>query len=317
MMTAQELARIAGSVTELNTGIERVSLPEDATPGTLVFAQDTASLRTALASAAGLIFCAQAAAGGGARPEDDRLVWMRDAKYGFALAARALRESEPEQAQGPGKGSSVHTAAVVHETAVLGEGTHVGAGAILEAGVRLGRECRIAGRAVLHAGVSLGDRVVVQAGAVLGSTGFGYVRDPESGAYVLFPQQGTLVIEDDVDIGANTTIDRGALGETRVGRGTKIDNLVHIGHNCRIGRNVVIAAQVGLSGSCVVEDGVVIAGQAGLGDHCRLGPGVVLGGQAGVYPGKTVTGAGELFAGTPAEPVREHMKSLARLRRLK
>ena len=183
--------------------------------------------------------------------------------------------------------------------------------------MRLGRECRVGPRAVVHAGVELGDRCVVQAGAVLGATGFGYVRSRETGEYLLFPQQGALVIEDDVEIGANSTIDRGALGETRIGRGTKIDNLVHVAHNCQIGKNVVIAAQVGLSGSCVIEDGVVIAGQVGLGDHCHIGQGVVLGGQSGVYPGKTVTGPGELFSGTPAQPVREHMKSLARLRRLK
>ena len=183
--------------------------------------------------------------------------------------------------------------------------------------MRLGRNCRIASRVVIHAGVSVGDRVVVQAGAVLGSKGFGYVRHEETGEYLLFPQQGTLVIEDDVEIGANTTIDRGALGATRVGRGTKIDNLVHIAHNCNIGKNVLIAAQAGLSGSCVVEDGAVLAGQAGLGDHCHIGPGVILGGQGGVYPGKTLNGPGELFAGTPAEPVRDHLKVLARLRRLK
>ena len=171
--------------------------------------------------------------------------------------------------------------------------------------------------AVVGEGVLLGDRVVVQAGAVLGSSGFGYVRNGKTGEYLLFPQQGGLVIEDDVEIGANTTIDRGALEETRIGRGTKIDNLVHIGHNCRVGRNVVIAAQVGISGSCVVEDGAVLAGQVGISDHCHIGPGVILGGQAGVYRGKTVVGPGEVFAGTPAEPLREHMRGLARLRRLR
>ena len=157
----------------------------------------------------------------------------------------------------------------------------------------------------------------MQAGAVIGSTGFGYVRNEETGEYIMFPQQGAIVLGDDVEVGANTTIDRGALGETRIGQGTKIDNLVHIAHNCSIGRNVVIAAQVGISGSCVIEDGAVLAGQVGLGDHCHVGAGVILGGQSGIYPGKTVQGAGELFAGTPAQPVRDHMKSLARLRRLR
>lgn len=309
MKTAAELAQLAGGSTGVQAEIERVAQPEDAGPDALVFAQDARSLRAALGSRAGLIFCTEAVEPAAQRPADERLVWLRDAKYGFALAARALQAVEA--------GPAMHPSASVHETAVCGAGTRIAAGAVLEAGVRLGRDCRIGPRAVVHAGVVLGDRVVVQAGAVLGSAGFGYVRHPDSGEYLLFPQQGTLLIGDDAEIGANTTIDRGALGETRIGRGTKIDNLVHIAHNCRIGCDVVIAAQVGLSGSCVVEDGAVIAGQVGLGDHCRVGPGVILGGQSGVYPGKTVTGPGELFSGTPAQPVREHMKSLARLRRLK
>jgi UDP-3-O-[3-hydroxymyristoyl] glucosamine N-acyltransferase len=134
---------------------------------------------------------------------------------------------------------------------------------------------------------------------------------------VLFPQQGVLVIEDDVEIGANTTIDRGALGETRIGKGTKIDNQVHIGHNCVIGKNVVIAAQVGISGSCTIGDGVVMAGQVGLGDHVTIGPGVILGGASGVFPGKTLTGPGQMFMGVPAEPLKEYLKGVARVRRLK
>jgi UDP-3-O-[3-hydroxymyristoyl] glucosamine N-acyltransferase len=128
---------------------------------------------------------------------------------------------------------------------------------------------------------------------------------------------GRLVIEDDVEIGANTTIDRGALGETRIGKGTKIDNQVHIGHNCVIGKNVVIAAQVGISGSCVVEDGAVLAGQVGLGDHVEIGPGVILGGASGVFPGKRIEGPGQMFMGVPAVPLREYLKTEAKVRRLK
>ena len=133
---------------------------------------------------------------------------------------------------------------------------------------------------------------MVQAGAVLGSTGFGYARNAETGEYLMFPQQGRLVVEDDVEIGANTTIDRGALGETRIGRGTKIDNLVHIGHNCVIGKNVMIAAQTGISGSSVVEDGAILGGQVGIGEHATVGEGVILGGGAGVLSGKKMRGRG-------------------------
>jgi UDP-3-O-[3-hydroxymyristoyl] glucosamine N-acyltransferase len=170
-------------------------------------------------------------------------------------------------------------------------------------------------RVVVYAGTTLGDRVVVQAGAVLGATGFGYARSKGTGEYLIFPQQGKLVVEDDVEIGANTTIDRGALGETRIGRGTKIDNLVHIAHNCVIGKNVIIAAQTGISGSSVVEDGAILGGQVGIGEHATVGAGVILGGGAGVLSGKKMRGAGEVFWGRPARPLKEYLRDLARLKR--
>jgi UDP-3-O-[3-hydroxymyristoyl] glucosamine N-acyltransferase len=162
----------------------------------------------------------------------------------------------------------------------------------------------------------IGSRVIIHAGAVLGSDGFGYVLDPANGRYEKFPQIGKLIIEDDVEIGANATIDRGALEVTRIGRGTKIDNLVHIGHNCQIGENVIIAAQAGFSGSITIEDDVVIGGQVGVGEHARIEEGVLLGGQAGVLPKKILRGKGVAFWGTPAKPLREYLKSLAVLARL-
>ena len=158
--------------------------------------------------------------------------------------------------------------------------------------------------------------MIVHAGAVLGSDGFGYVRDPATGHYEKFPQVGRLEIGDDVEIGANTTIDRGALEVTRIGRGAKIDNLVHIGHNCQIGEDVVIAAQTGLSGSIVIEKDVVLGGQVGIGEHARIEEGVMLGGQGGVLPNKVLRGKGVAFWGTPARPVREYLKQLATLARL-
>ena len=150
---------------------------------------------------------------------------------------------------------------------------------------------------------------MVHSGAVLGADGFGYVRDAKTGAYTQFPQQGTLVLEDDVEIGANSTVDRGALKETRIGRGTKIDNLVHVGHNCDLGENVILVALTGISGSSNVGEGAVIAGQVGIGDHVQIGPGVILGGQAGVFSGSKVTNEGlkpgTVFYGTPARPLRQ------------
>jgi UDP-3-O-[3-hydroxymyristoyl] glucosamine N-acyltransferase len=173
---------------------------------------------------------------------------------------------------------------------------------------------------VIYSGTRLGDRVVVHAGVVLGSDGFGYVRDSTTGAYTQFPQQGTLEIEDDVEIGANSTIDRGALAETRIRRGTKIDNLVHIGHNCDIGEDVILVALTGISGSSSVGKAAVIAGQVGIGDHAHVGEGVILGGQAGVLSGKTVTNEGlkpgTVLWGTPARPLKQVLREIAVLARL-
>jgi UDP-3-O-[3-hydroxymyristoyl] glucosamine N-acyltransferase len=182
--------------------------------------------------------------------------------------------------------------------------------------VKIGRGCLLYPRVTIYPETTLGNRVIVHAGAVLGSDGFGYVRDVESGRYEKFPQIGRLVVEDDVEIGANTTIDRGALVETRIGRGTKIDNLVHIGHNCRIGENVVIAAQSGFSGGVVVENDVVLGGQVGIAEHARIEEGVMLGGQSGVLPNKILRGKGVAFWGTPARPLQQYLKQLAALARL-
>ncbi len=203
--------------------------------------------------------------------------------------------------------------------AVVGAGTRIGDGCVVHAGVVVGEDCRIGSgcmlhpRVVLYPGVELGHRVVLHAGVVLGADGFGYVFDGTS--HVKFPQAGTLVVEDDVEIGANTTVDRGSLGTTRIGRGSKIDNLVQIAHNTQIGSAVIIASQTGISGSAVIEDQVVIAGQAGFGDHIRVKRGAVIGGQAGVLPGKVLRG-NEVYWGTPARPLREFKRILAHLSRL-
>ena len=315
-LTLEEIAALCGGRTSGGSPIvTRVSSPVRATRGSLVFAEDEESFAAALRSEASAILVsaslvsASPATLHGFPASQERLILVADPRLSFARCAQALAP--------PRTSSAIHPTANVDLHARLGARASVGAGAVIEAEAVLGDDVTIASRAVIHRGVQVGQRVVVQAGAVLGSLGFGYVRDGAAGEYLLFPQQGELIIEDDVEIGANTTIDRGALGETRIGRGTKIDNLVHIGHNCRIGKNVIIAAQVGISGSSVVEDGAILAGQVGISDHCRIGPGVILGGQAGVYRGKSVEGAGQVFAGTPAEPLKEHMRSLARLRRLK
>jgi UDP-3-O-[3-hydroxymyristoyl] glucosamine N-acyltransferase len=250
----------------------------------------------------------------------------------FARAAELLNPALPPTGVHPtaviganvklGEGVSIGPCAVVGDNAQIGDGTRIEAGAVIGDGVRIGEHCRIYPRAVLYPGTTLRNRVIVHAGVVLGADGFGYVRDEKSGAYTQFPQQGTLLIEDDVEIGANTTIDRGALKQTKIGRGTKFDNLVHVGHNCEIGEDVILVAGVGISGSCTVGNGAVIAGQVGIGDHAHIGPGVILGGQAGVLSGKTITNEGmgvkpgTVLWGTPARPLSQVLREIAILARL-
>jgi UDP-3-O-[3-hydroxymyristoyl] glucosamine N-acyltransferase len=290
----------------LDVDLTEVSNIEDAGAGSVVFATDKDTLTKALESKAGTIL-ASSSLEDAELPLDPRVLWVGDARYAFAVVGYRLR--------GRGFETGIHPSAVVGKDVSVGVGTRVGPGAVLEDGVIVGCDCNLMARVVVHAGTTLGNRVVVQAGAVLGSTGFGYARNSDTGEYLIFPQQGKLVVEDDVEIGANTTIDRGALGETRIGRGTKIDNLVHIGHNCMIGKNVVIAAQTGISGSSTVEDGAVLGGQVGIGEHATVGAGVILGGGAGVLSGKKMRGPGEVFWGRPARPLKEYLRDLARLKR--
>lgn len=293
--------------------------------GDLVFAEDAAARDAARASGAGAVIVAEktiAGMDGCAKP----LLIATQPKLAFARAARLLRAPDPAVGVHPTASLaadvvieprvSVGAYAVIEAGARIGEGSSVGAGAVIGREVRLGRECRIYPRVVIYPGTEVGDRVVVHAGAVLGSDGFGYVRDAATGAYLQFPQQGRLVIEDDVEIGANTTIDRGALEETRIARGVKIDNLVHIGHNVRVDADVVIAAQTGVSGSSVIGRGAVVGGQVGIGDHAEIGPGVILGSGSGVLTHKKVRGAGVVLWGRPARPLARYLKELAALGRL-
>jgi UDP-3-O-[3-hydroxymyristoyl] glucosamine N-acyltransferase len=251
----------------------------------------------------------------------------------FARAERLLECVETHRAIHPtaivapsaklGKNIAIGAAAIIGERASIGEGTTIGAACVIgdhtgstaSDAVTIGKHCCLDPNVTIYSGTILGNRVIVQAGAVLGSAGFGYVKDSETGRYERAPQIGRLVIEDDVEIGANCTIDRGALDETRIRRGAKIDNLVHIGHNCQIGENVIMAAQIGLSGSVIIEDNVIMGGQVGIGDHARIEAGTMLGGQAGVLPKKVLRGKGVVFWGTPARPVREYLKVQAFLAR--
>lgn len=251
------------------------------------------------------------------------LIEVPKPKLAFALLAPVLHP--PKQRE-----PSVHPSAVIAESADIdltvfigahvwvGEGTLIRAGTRIEAGVVIGDHVQVGRDCVLHPGVtlyddvSLGERVILHAGVVIGADGFGYVRD-EMG-YHKFPQRGTVKIEDDVELGAHTCVDRAALGQTRIGRGTKIDNMVHVGHNCDIGERVVIAAQTGISGSVTIEDDCVIGGQVGFGDHIRVQSGAVIGSKAGVLPGKIVRPG--VWWGIPIQPLEDYKRLNAHLARV-
>ena len=204
---------------------------------------------------------------------------------------------------------------MVEDRVSIGNRTSIEANSVIGAETVIGEECQIGPNVTIYSGTKLGNRVVVQAGTVLGSTGFGYARDA-TGHYHLFPQVGQLIIEDDVEIGANCTVDRGALDATIIRRGTKLDNMVHVGHNVEIGEDVVIAAQTGISGSSRIGPRAIVGGQVGIGEHVEIEGGVVLGGQSGILSKKVLRGKGIVFWGTPARPLKDYLRELATLSRL-
>jgi UDP-3-O-[3-hydroxymyristoyl] glucosamine N-acyltransferase len=302
--------------------IDSIASIASAQPGDLIFIDDPRRLTEAEASQASAILAAEFAT-----TSSKPLLIAAHPRQAFARAANWLTEAASPS-------PSIHSTAIIHATAQLDptvtveEGaiirsnvhiaanTTIGAGSVLGPNVTIGRDCHIYPSVTIYPGTTLGDRVILHAGAVLGSDGFGYVRDTATGRYERFPQIGRLVLEDDVEIGANSTIDRGALDETRICRGTKIDNLVHIGHNVKIGEDVVIAAQTGLSGSSTVGNQVIIGGQVGIADHVRIEEGAILGAQSGIPSKKVIRGKGIVFWGTPARPIKDYLKDLATLARL-
>ena len=244
-----------------------------------------------------------------------------------AAMAHAILKMYPEIEPVPG----IHPSSVIGPGAIIGPGVQIGPLASLGAGVRIragssigagcvigdyvviGEECTLHPNVTLYRDVTLGRDVVLHSGCVIGADGFGYVLT--DGIYENFPQIGRVEIGDRVEIGANSCVDRAALGVTSIGDGTKIDNLVHIGHNCRIGRHVVVAAQTGFSGGVVVEDYAVIGGQVGVGDKARIESRAVVGSGSGILTSKIVR-AGQPVWGTPARPLKEHLQQLAVLSRL-
>ena len=318
-MRLGELAERIGCRLDGDGGVEvaGVRALDEAGPADLTFVTDAKHAARLPASRAAAVILPESA------PAADRPA-LRTPNPHLALA-RALAAFHPADRLAPG----VHATAVVATDArvgagasvgplcVIASGAEIGAGTVLDAqvfvgaGVRIGRDCRIFPQVTLREGTEVGDRVTVHAGAVVGADGFGYARD--GARYVKIPQVGHVVLEDDVEIGANVTIDRATLGATRIGRGTKIDNLVQIAHNVRIGEDTVIVAQVGIAGSSQIGSRVTLAGQVGVVDHVQIGDDVVIGAQAGVtndVPPRSVV------LGSPAVPHLEFKRQLAATARL-
>ena len=299
--------------------VHRVAALEGARAHELSFAAGKA-LKEAVASQAGCLLVPENFENAQGRT----VIRVRDPR---AAVAKAIAILHPQAKVIPG----VHRTAVIgqHVTlgegcsigpfVTLGEGAQIGAGSSVGAGTNIGANTRIGTRATIHPRVTIypevtvGDDCVLHSGCVIGADGFGFQM--VNGVYEKFPQIGRVEIGNRVEIGANSCIDRAALGVTSIGDGTKLDNMVHIAHNCRIGKHVVIAAQTGLAGGVIVEDYAVIGGQVGIGDKARIESRAVLGSGAGVLTSKIVR-AGQVMWGTPARPLREYLEQLAVLARL-
>jgi UDP-3-O-[3-hydroxymyristoyl] glucosamine N-acyltransferase len=257
-------------------------------------------------------------------PAGRTLIRVADPRSAFAAVIRLLYPA-PEVTPGIHPTAVIATDADISKSASIGPHSSVGAGTYIGehcsigpgcaigANVRIGSECIFHSNVTIYDNVTIGDRAVLHSGCVLGADGFGFVRNEDH--YEKFPQIGRVEIGHDVEIGANSCVDRAALGVTEIGDGAKLDNMVHIAHNCRIGRHVVIAAQTGLSGGVVVEDYAVIGGQVGIGDKARIESGAVLGSGSGILTSKIVR-KGQVVWGTPARPLKEHLAQLANLARL-
>jgi len=318
---ARELAEYlkAEAKGDLSRPVSGLASPEDASAEDLIYVDAVKHLARAQASAAGCVLLRE-----GMKLEGKTSLVVANPKLAFAKAAAWLLEPKPI-ARG------VHPTAVVDTSAKLGADARVGPYAVIEAeavigahaeigafcfigkGATVGESCRLHPRVTLYPGARIGSRVTLHSGAVIGGDGFGYVYG--EGRHWKFPQLGSVEIGDDVEIGNNTTVARGSLGVTRIARGVKLDNLVHVAHNVRIGEHTVIAAQTGISGSCDVGHHVLIGGQAGLGDHCQIEDEAVVGGQTGVLNGKTIR-TKEIVWGTPARPLAQFKKQYALSARL-
>src|ERR1700752_1040872 len=316
--TAAELAEhVGGRLTgDGSVVVKRIANLDEAAEGEIAYVDNEKFFGTAKTSKATCLII-QSGAAAKISLQGRTAIEVGNPKLAFALVAEVLY---PPLRRDP----TIHSSALVVEkedvtlsvhigpNVCIGEYSRVEAGVGIGSNVTIGDDTVIHPNVVLYDGVSVGNRVILHAGVCIGADGFGYVRDDMG--YHKFPQIGTCVIEDDVEIGAHTCIDRAALGTTRIGRGTKLDNMVHVGHNCDIGERVVIAAQTGISGSVVIEDDAVIGGQVGFGDHTRVMKGAIIGSKAGILPGKIVRPG--VWWGIPVQPLDEYKRLNAHIGRL-
>ena len=319
--TAQEIAdHLRATVQgDPNVAISGLAGPEDANAEDLIYVDAAKHLPRSESSAARCALVRE-----GMKLPGKTLIVVREPKLAFAKVAAWLLERQPiasrVHATALIDGSATISArahigpyVVIEADAVVGAGTEIGAFCFVGRGATIGESCRLYPRVTIYAGAKLANRVVVHSGAVIGGDGFGYVYG--DGQNWKFPQLGGVEIGDDVEIGSNSTIARGSLGTTRIGRGVKLDNLVHIAHNVRVGEHTVIAAQTGISGSCDIGRHVLVGGQAGLGEHCKIEDEAILGGQSGILNGKTIR-KGQMVWGTPARPLDEFKKQYGEFARL-
>jgi UDP-3-O-[3-hydroxymyristoyl] glucosamine N-acyltransferase len=320
-MRVSELSQLLGAVLEGDPSreISGVAALENAGPEDVSFADGERSLNRASESRAGCILVMR----GSTVPGHTTLA-VDNPKLALVRAAEVLLPTEKacfgvhpsavvDTGADVGPGVSIAAHAVIDRDVSIGAGSSVGAGVYVGRGARVGEYCVLHPHVTIYPGSRIGNRAILHAGVVVGSDGFGYVF--AGGRYHKFPQLGGVIIEDDVEVGSNTTIDRGSLGTTVIGQGTKIDNLVQIAHNVRIGRHCVIAAQTGISGSVMIGDYVVMGGQVGVGEHARIEDRAVVAGQAGVLNGKIIRN-GAIVWGTPARPIDEFKKQRAQLANL-
>jgi UDP-3-O-[3-hydroxymyristoyl] glucosamine N-acyltransferase len=302
--TVAQIAEMCGGHVEgdphrLITGANAL---QNALPSDLSFVANRKAIQAASSSNAGCLLVQESFTGAGPWA----LVRVPEPRTAFARALSALY---PATKPVP----FIHPTAVIAETAELGSNCFIGSGCVIGDQVHIGDNTTLYANVTIYDNVRIGSRVILHAGCVVGADGFGFNLVGEH--YEKFPQVGTVEIGDDVEIGANCCIDRAALGVTRIGQGTKFDNLVHVAHNCSIGKHVVVAAQTGFSGSAVVGDYAVVGGQVGIGENAKIESRAIVGGKAGILTSQTVH-AGEPVWGIPARPLRQHLKGLASVSKL-